>query len=214
MARIGELAAVIAHEVRNPLTAVRGAIQVIGGRLPADSKDAPIIKAIVARLDALNTLIQDLLTFARTPQPRFGPVEIVSLLELTSNLLSTDPTFAPVRVDIVGKVPPISADADLLTIVFQNLLLNAAQAMPDGGEIRVSVTADDGHQRVSIADDGPGIAPDARGQMFRPFFTTKARGTGLGLATAKRLVDAHRGRIAVECPPEGGTRVTVWLPDG
>jgi two-component system sensor kinase FixL len=214
LARLGEMAAVIAHEVKNPLAAVRGAVQVIGRRLPEGSREAPVVKDIVARLDALNDLIKDLLLFARTPQPKLMPVEIAPLIALTADLLTKDPALAGVRVHVSGTAPPLPGDPELLKIAFQNLLLNAAQAMHGQGVIRVSVSAEDGTERITIADEGPGIAPDVRQQLFRPFFTTKARGTGLGLATAKRLVELHGGTISVECPPEGGTAVTVALNQG
>jgi signal transduction histidine kinase len=97
--------------------------------------------------------------------------------------------------------------------VFLNLMVNSAQAMRDGsGRIKVSVLASAGKCRIDFADDGPGIPPDIREKIFTPFFTTKSRGTGLGLATARRLIEAHRGTIDVLCPPAGGTTVSIQLP--
>ena len=212
LARLGEMAAVIAHEVKNPLAGVRGAIQVIGGRLPAGSQDAAMIKEIVARIDVLNDLMKDLLLFSRPPLPRPQPVELVSLVTATAGLLAQDPSLRGVSVDVVGSAPPIDADAGMLKIVFQNLLVNSAQAMDGRGRIRVTVDAADGHCRITFADSGPGIPPDVREKIFTAFFTTKARGSGLGLPTAKRLIEAHRGRIHVDSPPEGGTVVTLHLP--
>jgi two-component system, LuxR family, sensor kinase FixL len=212
MARLGEMAAVIAHEVKNPLAGVRGAIQVIGGRLPKDSKDAAVIKEIVSRIDALNELMKDLLLFARPPQPHQMPVDLAGLIRTTADLLSADPSLKDIAVRIVGEAPPVQADAELLKIVFQNLLMNGAQAMQGQGVIQVTLQAADSACRVTFHDSGPGIAPDVLGQIFTPFFTTKARGTGLGLPTAKRIVEAHAGTIAIECPPGGGTAVRVELP--
>lgn len=212
LARLGEMGAVIAHEVRNPLAAVRGAIQVVGSRLPAEGKDAPVIKEILARLDALNNLLNDLLLFARTPEPRFAPVSLSGLLRLTADLLGGDPTFRDVRVDLDGDPAPIMADAGLLKIVFQNLFINAAQAMQGKGSIRAAIVADTRVQRVTVTDTGPGVPVDVREKLFTPFFTTKARGTGLGLSTARRLIETHGGTIEVDCPPGGGTIVTVELP--
>jgi two-component system sensor kinase FixL len=212
LARLGEMAAVIAHEVRNPLAAVRGAIQVVGGRLPSDSKDGPVIKEVLSRLDALNSLLNDLLLFGRTPAPRFAPVSLATLLKSTIDLLSTDPAFKELRFDLDADAEPIVADAELLRIVFQNLLINAGQASSGRGTIRVRVTRDGQSRCIRIADSGPGIPPETRGKLFKPFFTTKARGTGLGLSIARRLVELHGGSIAVECPPEGGTHAMVKLP--
>lgn len=212
LARLGEMAAVIAHEVKNPLAGIRGAIQVIGGRLPAESKDAAMAKEIISRIDALNVLMKDLLLFARPPQPHPIPVEITTLITATADLLVDDPAFTNVRVKVDGTSPPLLADPELLKIVFVNLLVNGAQAMPAGGTIRVSIDAVDGSCRIAFNDSGPGIPADVRQKIFTPFFTTKARGTGLGLPTAKRLVEAHRGNIAIACPAAGGTIVTVQLP--
>lgn len=214
LARLGEMAAVIAHEVRNPLAAVRGAVQVIGSRLPSASSDAAIIKEIIARLDALNDLIQDLLVFARPPAPRVAAIDLQRLLDSVIDLLKRDPANAGVVVDVSGRVPPLGGDPNLLTIVFQNFLINSAQAMQGRGTVTVRLGAADGWHHVSIADTGPGIPPEIRANLFRPFKTTKARGTGLGMATAKRLIELHGGRIDVVCPEGGGTSITVHLPSG
>ena len=212
LARLGEMAAVVAHEVKNPLAGVRGAIQVIGGRLPAGSRDAAAIGEIIARIDALDELMKDLLLFARPPQARPAPVDVVTLAKETSMLLSGDPTARDVRVTVEGSAPAVMADVKLLNIVLLNLLLNAVHAMQQQGTIHISVSADDHACRIAVADTGPGIPPDVRERIFTPFFTTKSRGTGLGLSTAKRLIEAHRGRMYVECPPGGGTIVTIELP--
>lgn len=214
LARLGEMAAVIAHEVRNPLAAVRGAIQVIGSRLPADSKDAPVIADIVSRLDTLNELMKDVLLFARPPRPRLVPVDLGRLLKATAQFLSEDPALKAVRVDVTGGASPITGDAELLKIVFQNLFLNSAHALRGNGMIHAHLASTDEVCRVTIADNGPGIPADILDKIFTPFFTTKARGTGLGLPTAKRLIEAHGGSISIAGLPEGGTMVTVELPSG
>jgi two-component system, LuxR family, sensor kinase FixL len=210
--RLGEMAAVVAHEVKNPLAAIRGAIEVIGGRLPADSNDAVVVKEIVSRIDALNDLMNEMLLFARPPQPRLAPMDPLALSKLVADLARQDPALRAIHIGVAGSSTLINGDARLLTIVLQNLLLNAAQAMPGGGEIRVTVTSADRTCRIEVADSGPGMPAHVREKLFTPFFTTKARGTGLGLSTAKRLLEAHDGTIAVDCPAAGGTTVTVALP--
>jgi PAS domain S-box-containing protein len=212
LVRLGEMAAVIAHEIKNPLAGIRGAVQVIGGRLPSDSRDVAIIGEIVSRIDTLNGLIQDLLLFARPPQPKPALVDVSPLIIMTVELLSGDASLNGIDVHVEGSSPPVVADPELLKIVFQNLIVNSAQAMRGSGRIRVSVGAADEICHVRFADAGPGIPPDIRQKIFTPFFTTKARGTGLGLPTAKRLVEANEGTIRIECPPAGGTTVTIQLP--
>jgi signal transduction histidine kinase len=212
LAAVGEMAAAIAHEVKNPLAGIRGAIQVIGGRLPAGSKDQAVTKEIVNRIDGLNELINDLLVFARPPQPRPAPVDIAPLVTTMADLLSEDPSLKDVAVRIEGSAPPIVADSELLKIVFQNVMVNGAHAMKGHGTIRVRLEPVDRACRIRFEDTGPGIPAEIREKIFTPFFTTKSRGTGLGLPTAKRLVEAHRGTIRVDCPPQGGTTVTIDLP--
>ena len=211
LARLGEMAAVIAHEVKNPLAAVRGAVQVIGSRLPSKTNDAAIITEIIARLDGLNDLIQDLLVFARPPAPKPLRTDIRALVESVATLLKRDPAFRDLDVAIDGEVPPAWVDANLLTIALQNLLINAAQAQ-GRGTIRVSLQGVNGRIAVEIADSGPGIPAEIRADLFRAFKTTKARGTGLGMATARRLIESQGGAIAVECPVAGGTVVTLTVP--
>jgi len=212
LARLGEMAAVIAHEVRNPLAGIRGAVQVIGGRLPEGNTDAPMMKEIVARIDSLNAMMQELLLFARPPQPRRLPTEMVPLVQVTAELFKRDHTAKDVTIEVSGASRPVPADAEMLKMVIQNLLINGAHAMQGRGTIRVGVDEYDSGCRISIADTGAGIPPEIREKIFVPFFTTKNRGTGLGLPMAKRFIEAHNGRITVDCPPSGGTTVTLQLP--
>jgi len=206
------MAAVVAHEVKNPLAAIKGALQVIGGRMPADGRDRAVIGDIVARVDSLNDIVQDLLVFARPREPQLTPVPLADLVENTAALMRKDPAHGSVVIAVSGSNPVVPLDIDQMRTVFLNLLLNAVQATGAGGRVHVSIAADDLAATVAVADNGPGIAPDVRAKMFEPFFTTKHRGTGLGLPTARRVVDRHRGTVEVDCPLGGGTVVTVTLP--
>ena len=212
LARLGEMAAVVAHEVKNPLAAIKGALQVIGGRIPATTRDRAIIGDIVTRVDSLNDIVQDLLVFARPRDPQLGPVALADLLESTAALLRKDPTHSSLQIEISGSNPIVQADVEQLQTVFLNLLLNAAQASGASGRLAVSIAADDLAATVSIADNGPGIPEELREKIFEPFFTTKHRGTGLGLPTARRVVERHRGLVEIDCPAGGGTVVSVTLP--
>ncbi len=212
LVRLGEMAAVIAHEVKNPLAAVRGAIQVIGKRLPVGSREVSVVSDIIARLDTLNQLVKDLLLFARPPQPHPLPLDVSVVLKATAVLLSQDAAHAGMRVTIAGQSPQVMADAELLKIVFINLFVNSSQAMSGRGEVRIAIEAADGACVIVVTDTGPGIPQAVLDRLFTPFFTTKSRGTGLGLSTVKRLVEAQDGSILMESPQTGGTRATVRLP--
>lgn len=212
LVRLGEMAAVIAHEVKNPLAAVRGAIQVIGKRLTAGSRESMVVTDIIARIDALNQLVKDLLLFARPPQAHPAEVDVSMLLSRTGSLLNQDAAYRELHVRISGTSPPLMADAELLKIIFLNLFINSAQAMRGKGMIDVAVEPVAGACQITVADAGPGIPVEIRDRLFTPFVTTKSRGTGLGLSIVKRLVEAHAGQVRVECPPEGGTTITVLLP--
>jgi two-component system sensor kinase FixL len=214
LAKLGEMAAVIAHEIKNPLAGIRGAIQVFGGRMVQEGANTRILNEIVTRIDALDQMMKDLLLFARPPTPKAAPVDLVPLVRTTVKLLSTDPALRNVEIEVDGAAPPVPADPDMMRVVFQNLLINGAHAMQGKGRIRVAVESADSTCQIAFADAGPGIPPDLRDKIFTPFFTTKTRGSGLGLPTVKRLVEAHNGQIAIECPPTGGTTVVIRLPMG
>ena len=211
LAKLGEMAAVVAHEVKNPLAGIRGAVQVFASR-QGDGAHNQILREIVARIDALDQMMKDLLLFARPPQPRYAPTDVVPLVTTTASLLSQDPALRDVDIEVSGAAPPFAADAEMLRIVFHNLLINGAHAMQGKGRIRVAVEAGDTICEIAFIDSGPGIPAELRDKIFTPFFTTKSRGSGLGLPTAKRLVEAHKGQLVIDCPPAGGTTVVVRLP--
>lgn len=213
LARLGQMAAVVAHEVKNPIAGIRGALQVIQSRMPAEQRDRAIISDIVARLDALNGIVQDLLTFARPPKPHHELVDLNGVILSIVELLRRDPALAALQVNISGDQRPVSADPELLRLVFQNLLMNAGQAMAGQGAVDVTLTADGSAFRVAIRDHGPGMPPEVREKAFDPFFTTKHRGTGLGLPIARRVVEAHGGHIDIAEADGGGTVVTIELPN-
>jgi two-component system sensor histidine kinase PilS (NtrC family) len=211
MVHLGEMAAVIAHEIKNPLAGMRGAIQVIASRMP-EGRDGAVMQEIVSRIDGLNELMNDLLLFSRPPQPHARATDIGRLVTDTADMLVADPEAAAMTIEVNGNVPLVSIDPDLMKIVFVNLLANASHAMNGRGTICVSLATGNSWCQIGVADSGPGIPEAIRQQIFKPFFTTKSRGSGLGLPTVKRLVEAHGGRIAVDCPPGGGTTVTIQLP--
>jgi PAS domain S-box-containing protein len=212
LARLGEMAAVVAHEIKNPLAGIGGAIQVMSSQLPPESSGRLMADEILERLDALNSTVNDMLLFARPRMPRPSPVPMLSLFEDIVALLRQDPQLK--RVAVETRIPDIvvPCDADLLKPAFLNIVLNAAQAMKGEGRIGISVEPRAPYCRIAITDTGPGIPADIRGKIFEPFFSTKHRGTGLGLPIARRIVEAHGGQIEIVCPPGGGTTVAIDLP--
>jgi len=212
LAQLGKMAAVVAHEVRNPLAGIRGAVQVIGRRLPAASPEGAIVDEIVQRIDTLNDIVQDLLLFARPRPLEIAPVTVRQLVDDTIALLHEDPRFSGVAIETDVEDASIMADREQIKLVLLNLVLNAVQAMPRQGTVRIESREVDGSHELVVVDQGPGIPPDVREHLFEPFFTTKSRGTGLGLATARRIVELHGGTLRLECPPAGGTTAIVMLP--
>ena len=211
LARIGELAAVLAHEVKNPLAAVSGAVQMISGVLPPHSDERQITTEVLQRLDGLSALMGDLLLYARPPHP--SPA-VIDGLELVNNLVAffrQDPAWRELSVEVRGTATAI-ADPELLKIALQNLLLNAAQATRGRGRVNVELAQTDGVTTVEVSDNGPGIPANVRERVFTPFFTTKARGTGLGLATVKQIAEAHGGGISIAATSSSGTTMRLTLP--
>lgn len=211
LVRLGELAAVLAHEVKNPLAAVSGAIQVLSGRLPTE-EDREIVGEVLRRLDALSAMMSDLLLFARPPKPKRSLVQIGDLVEGLVAFMRHDRNWAEVQMRVEGQAPVVQADGELLKVALQNLLVNAAQAMQMRGDIRVCLGADADTVRIDVVDAGPGIPPDVQPRIFTPFFTTKSRGTGLGLPTVRRIAEAHGGTVEIVSSGAGGTRVRFALP--
>lgn len=212
LTRLGEMAAVVAHEVKNPIAGIRGALQVITSRMAPDHRDRTVMGDIIARLDALNGIVQDLLLYSRPRQLKRESVDVKTLIESTGELLRRDPALSGTKVNVMGGGDPVSADPEQLRIALQNLLMNAAQAVGGRGEVDVTITSDAQSCQIGIRDHGPGMPPEVRVKAFEPFFTTKHRGTGLGLPIARRIVEAHGGRIEIAPSDGSGTRVSIQLP--
>ena len=210
---LGEMAAVLAHEVRNPLAGIRGGVQLLASSFPEHSDGRELTTDIVARIDSLNAVLGDLLSFARIREIRLAPVDVDAFLRDLASSMRLDPAMSRVTVTIdIEPQLEINADVDQLRIVFTNLVLNAAQAMAGEGQIRLTARRDgDEHVALGVEDSGPGIPGHLRERIFQPFFTTKTRGTGLGLPTARRIIDAHGGGLTVEESTNGGTVMRIRL---
>ncbi len=227
LASIGELAASLAHEIKNPLAGIAGAIQVMADELPATDPRKEIMREVLSQVHRLDRTVRDLLAFARPGKPDLGPCDIHQVLDRVLLLLAESPQAKEVRV--VRTYQPgilrLHADGKQLGQVFLNLLLNAVQAMPGSGQItlQTALREVDGPNgspslprrqvvEVVVSDTGPGIPPHVLKEIFTPFMTTKRRGTGLGLSVSRRIVEDHGGWIEAESPPEQGATFRVFLP--
>ncbi len=215
LADLGQVAAGLAHELRNPLASMAGSIELLKAAPGLREPDARLMDIVLREAGRLEQLVAAFLAFSRPAPPRRERVELDRVLAETLEVFANDPAAARVRVE--RALAPASAwcDPGQLRQVFWNLLSNAAQAAGAGdaqGTVRVACGPDGEAARFVVEDDGPGIAPGDLPQLFTPFFTTKERGTGLGLATVQRIVDAHGGSVTVESSPGRGARFVVRLP--
>lgn len=211
LAAIGGLAAAAAHEIRNPLTSIRGFIQLLQHR-GAQQSDA-YYGIVLREIDRIDGLIREMLLLAKPVDPRRQSIDLVALVEET--LVLTEPSMHGRKVQVMRVMQgplPLFADAHLIRQVLLNLIGNALDAMPDGGVITVSTARVGPHVQLWVRDTGHGIAPENLPRLFTPFFTTKENGTGLGLALCYRIIEAHGGRLDVESKVSVGTSFLVELP--
>lgn len=213
LATVGELAAGLAHELRNPLAGIAGALHVLGGQLGQDDERRSLITDVEAQIARMNRTLTDLLQHARPVKPERTAVDVNDLLE--QSLRFVPRTNIEVVRHLDGSLPLLDLDPNLIHQAFVNILVNARQAMPHGGRLTLRTAYVNGTRRVveiTIADTGVGIAPEHATRIFDPFFTTKPQGTGLGLAITARVIEQHGGRIGVQSAPGRGTVFTVTLP--
>jgi signal transduction histidine kinase len=215
LAALGQLAAGIAHEIRNPLTSINILIHSLTENFPPESARREDLQVIEEEIRRINEIVDQFLRFARPAPPRLQKADVLSVFEETLQLLR--PQMEKYRI-IVQKefqvLRPISMDREQMKQVILNLLLNAVQAMPNGGRLtlRGQVLEDGQWVTLSIQDSGIGIPSEDMNKLFDPFFSTKEGGVGLGLSIAHRIIDQHHGKIEVESAPGKGTLLTVWLP--
>jgi signal transduction histidine kinase len=218
LAAVGRVAAQITHEIRNPLASIGLNTELLADELPPDGEEGRrLIAAIAAEVDRLSEITETYLRFVRLPRPK---VELEDLGALVSSSLEFSraelrQAGVALELDIAPGLPPVAADENQIRQALLNLVRNAKEAMSGGGRVRVEVgPGEGGRVRIAVTDTGPGIAPEDQGKIFDPFFSTKEKGTGLGLALVQQIVHEHGGRIDLESPAEGGTRFVLWLPCG
>ena len=212
LASLGRMAANIAHEIRNPLASLSGAVEVLAAGAPDETRER-LGQIVIKETDRLNAIIREFLEYARPKPLERARVNVAELVDEVLVLL--EHRAAPGTLKVIREFPPAlpwSADRQQLRKVLWNLCLNALQAMPDGGELKVTVAPSGGRLLIRVADTGEGIESTDLGQIFEPFFSTKADGTGLGLALVHRIVQDHGGDIDVQSRPGVGTAFTLTLP--
>lgn len=216
LAAIGELAANIAHEIRNPLASVKGSVEMLRENRVTEDQKKRLTEIALKEMERLNKIITDFLAYSRPVPPKFKEFNLNLVLDDTLELLKNT---APVKNDIIIKksfdaAVFVNADRQKLQQVFWNLGMNAIEAMSSGGELMVSTKKDGLFIAVTFQDTGIGIPQENIGRIFYPFFTTKDEGTGLGLAIAYRIIEEHKGKINILSNPEGGTIFRILIPQG
>ncbi len=214
LAAIGELAAGMAHEIRNPLASLSGSIAMLREELTTEGTSRELMDIVTREVARLDALITDFLGYASPRELSLRETDLAETLRETVTLLRRSrPGAWTIAVEERGSAPArAEVDAQMVRQVFWNLALNAVEAMPEGGRLEISVTAGEREVTVSFTDTGSGIPPAAMEKIFTPFFSTKERGTGLGLALVFKITEAHRGRVDVESRVGEGTKVSVAFP--
>jgi two-component system, NtrC family, sensor histidine kinase PilS len=216
LSAVGQLATGLAHEVRNPLGAISGAIELLSADFPTDASSLRLFRIVKRETERLNRLVSDFLRFARSAPGRREPVALRPLLDEMARLITEDPRQTVALVVDVADDVAVAGDPDQLRQVFWNLISNAAEAAPSDGQVHIQAAperdAPDSRIEVVVSDRGCGIEPEALEHVFEPFFTTKPQGTGLGLATVHRLVESGGGSVSVRSESAKGTQVRLVLP--
>ena len=215
LAALGQLSAGLAHELRNPLGTMKASAEMLMRNVGSENETAREVAGFISsEVDRTNSLISRFLEFARPLKPRVATADVTEILDRAVALVEREAPQYRVTVykNYSPELAPFPLDAELMERVFYNLLVNAAQASPEGGAITVKTRAANGMAEVSVIDRGKGIEKKDMEEIFNPFFTTKPEGSGLGLAIVSKIVDEHGGRIAVESEPGKGSVFRVYLP--
>ncbi len=214
LATLGELATGLAHEIRNPLAGIAGVIEIIGRDLPSTSPARAVVKDVRQEIARINHIVTDLLQTARPHPPKVRKSDLNTTVEHAVMLGRQQALAKSIEISLLKdpSLPEVDHDSDQIHQLLLNLLLNALQAIDASGKIKVSVRRQGTAAVIEVSDNGRGIAPDHLPNIFRPFYTTKGDGTGLGLSLARRIVEDHHGRIDVTSAVGQGTTFAVVLP--
>lgn len=218
---LGELMGGLAHEIRNPAAGIKGAMEILSNDPSLSKKNKDVLVEVIEQIERIEFFLKSFLNFAQPPKPAFLNVNVNDVLDETISLVEKHPSFALISSrtikivrDFEPHLPKTMVDPTQLQQVFMNILLNAADAMPEGGMITAETSHKEASSRlmIKISDTGSGIDKSMVDKIFQPFFTTKPKGTGLGLAITKRLVEQHGGSIHVTNNNDGGVSFTIHLP--
>jgi signal transduction histidine kinase len=214
LATLGELAAGLAHEIRNPLAGIAGVIEVIGKELPAGSSSRNVLGDVNSEIRQIQSILSDLLAYARPRPPQFHRADLNDTIEQAVLLAGPQVRSKPIEIDFATapELPAVVHDPVQIQQVTLNLLLNAIQSIPKEGRVEIRLENRDGCAVIRVTDTGRGISRENLSKIFRPFFTTRQEGTGLGLPLTRGLVESHGGRIEVRSEPGKGTCFEVFLP--
>lgn len=215
LAAIGNLAAGVAHEIRNPLSSIKGFAKYFEGRSAQGSEERELAKVMAKEVDRLNRVITELLDLVRPVDLRIKSVDINEVIEHSLYLIRQDAEAKNITIhfDANPQLPQIEMDPDRITQALLNLYLNAIQAIGTGGTLSVIVKSINGSGlKISVQDTGKGIPPEDLANIFNPYFTTKASGTGLGLAVVQKVIEQHQGKITVASTPQSGTHFDMSIP--
>ncbi|MGD0180619.1 MAG: ATP-binding protein [Terriglobales bacterium] len=213
-ATLGELATGLAHEIRNPLAGIAGVIEIVGRDLPPTSPARAVVKDVRLEITRISRTLTDLLETARPRRPEVRRSNLNTTVEHAVMLARQQVLSRPIKIELqqAPDLPEVEHDSDQIHQVLLNLLLNAVQAMEKTGTVNVEIGSRDGYASVVVSDTGRGISPQNLPNIFRPFYTTKGDGTGLGLSLAHRIVEDHHGRVEVSSVVGKGSTFTVLLP--
>ena len=214
LATLGELAAGLAHEIRNPLAGIAGVVEVMSKDLPANSPSRAVMGDVQKEIRHIQDILNDLLFYARPRPPAFHPSDLNATIEQAVMLARQQVRNKPVQILFTANssLPLVDHDPALIQQVVLNLLLNGIQAIFGAGKVEVTAAREQDQAIVEVADTGRGIPADALPKIFKPFFTTRSEGTGLGLSLANGIVQSHGGRIEVSSAPGKGSQFQIWLP--
>jgi len=214
LATLGELAAGLAHEIRNPLAGIAGVVEVMGRELPSGSASRAVLGDVRNEILRIQEILNDLLSYARPRPPTFHPADLNITIEQAVTIARQQVRTRPVQVLFTPdpSLPAVCHDPALIQQVVLNLLLNGIQAIQKDGVVEVNLSKEGSQALIVVKDNGKGISPEALPKIFKPFFTTRKEGTGLGLSLASGIVQSHGGNIEARSAPGQGTQFRVHLP--